>query len=86
MGTFMINAHGPVYEPTIHYFQKNLSEAYDTKFSGGGERTRTADLLLIRQSLSPLSYTPARSALESLACEGICRGPPGGARTVYRAS
>ena len=30
--------------------------------SGGGERNRTADLLLAKQALSQLSYTPAFQA------------------------
>ena len=35
--------------------------SYDlSRISGGGERDRTDDLLLAKQALSQLSYTPAR--------------------------
>jgi hypothetical protein len=40
---------------------------------GGGERTRTDDLLLAKQALSQLSYTPFQGS-EDRACPGESRG------------
>ncbi len=37
------------------------SGAYSDAKPGGGERNRTVDLLLAKQALSQLSYTPIRS-------------------------
>ena len=37
---------------------KNAKDRYLTRFGGGNNRTRTYDILLVRQALSQLSYAP----------------------------
>ncbi len=41
------------------------------RFSGGGERVRTDDLLRARQALSQLSYTPEKAALKMVGLDGF---------------
>jgi hypothetical protein len=50
---------------------------------GGGERARTVDLLLAKQALSQLSYTPVRRQIsefryQNCRCSAASRAPPAG--------
>ena len=59
-------------EPINLYFPTNaliyriirLQNLYKFRRIGGGERNRTDDLLLAKQALSQLSYTPVSNALD----------------------
>src|SRR5205085_3976988 len=42
---------------------------------GGGERARTVDLLLAKQALSQLSYTPVRNPERRNQNSNFCRSP-----------
>ena len=45
---------------SISHMQLSKIEYFFNEFFGGGERDRTDDLLLARQALSQLSYTPEK--------------------------
>jgi hypothetical protein len=63
---------------------KSASLASYHRIGGGGERDRTDDLLLAKQALSQLSYTPVpedRTAATTItaasALRSLCNGGPG---------
>ena len=45
-------------EPSVQLCYFMQDSTLDSKKTGGGERDRTDDLLLAKQALSQLSYTP----------------------------
>jgi hypothetical protein len=80
--------------------RKSAAAAPTRRFAsvgGGGERNRTDDLLLAKQALSQLSYTPSASGearsprrrqrlLLSLSKDATARAAPGGLASIARRS
>jgi hypothetical protein len=53
------------------FLRSPMVETIDCGGDGGGERNRTDDLLLAKQALSQLSYTPGRRAEEMVGQGGF---------------